>query len=149
MEPWELRARESIRDLVARYNAQGDAGRLDAMLELFCEDAVLEVEGRARRGRAAIRQLFAQAAEETAAGRARYLRHFVSTHQVDLDGPLRAQGRCYFQTLTERGLDHWGRYLDAYHCDQGVWRFAERRVLLEGLVPGGWADHARTRLQRS
>ncbi len=42
MESWELDAREQIRDLVARYNAKGDAGRLDDMLELFAPDAELE-----------------------------------------------------------------------------------------------------------
>ena len=35
MELWELVARESIRDLVARYNANGDSGRFDQVLELF------------------------------------------------------------------------------------------------------------------
>ncbi len=55
MEIWELIARESIRDLVARYNANGDSGRFDPMLELFAEDAVLEVPGRRLEGRAAIR----------------------------------------------------------------------------------------------
>ena len=43
MEPWELIAREAARDLVARYNANGDAGRLDEVLALFRADAVLEV----------------------------------------------------------------------------------------------------------
>ena len=42
MELWELEARESIRDLVARYNANGDSGRFDPMLELFAEDATLD-----------------------------------------------------------------------------------------------------------
>ena len=31
MESWELVARESVRDLVARYNANGDSGRFDEM----------------------------------------------------------------------------------------------------------------------
>jgi len=29
MEIWELVARESVRDLVQRYNANGDSGRFD------------------------------------------------------------------------------------------------------------------------
>ena len=45
MEHWELIARESIRDLVARYNANGDSGRFDPMLELFAEDATMELPG--------------------------------------------------------------------------------------------------------
>ena len=45
MELWELTARESIRDLVARYNANGDTGRFPQVLELFAPDAVMEVPG--------------------------------------------------------------------------------------------------------
>ena len=33
----ELVARESIRDLVARYNPNGDSGRFDQVVELFAQ----------------------------------------------------------------------------------------------------------------
>ena len=46
---WELVARESIRDLVARYNANGDSGRFDQVMALFAPDAVMEIEGEAPR----------------------------------------------------------------------------------------------------
>ncbi len=149
MESWELRARESIRDLVARYNGYGDVGRLDAMLALFRDDAVLELDGREHCGVVAIRETFTAAAQSTAAGHARYIRHFTATHQIDVEDPVHARGRCYFQTLTERGLDHWGRYVDIYRCDEGAWLLSRRRVVLEGLVPGGWADRTRARLRES
>ena len=35
----------AIRDLVARYNANGDSGRFDQVLELFAPDAVMEIVG--------------------------------------------------------------------------------------------------------
>jgi ketosteroid isomerase-like protein len=149
VESWELLARESLRDLVARYNSAGDAGRLDAMMALFCEDAVLEIDGREQCGVGAIRETFAEAARSTEAGHARFIRHFTATHQIDVEDPTRARGRCYFQTLTERGLDHWGRYVDVYRCEDGRWRFARRRVVLEGFVPGGWADRTQARLRES
>ena len=38
MELWQLIARESIRDLVARYNANGDTGRFAQVRELFSPD---------------------------------------------------------------------------------------------------------------
>ncbi|MET0627555.1 MAG: nuclear transport factor 2 family protein [Acidimicrobiia bacterium] len=41
VELWELSAREEIRDLVARYNANGDTGRFPQVLELFAPDAVM------------------------------------------------------------------------------------------------------------
>jgi ketosteroid isomerase-like protein len=146
MEIWELAAREEIRDLVARYNAQGDAGRIDAMLELFCEDAVLELEGRSYCGVEAMRRCFAAVAGGTRSGGARYIRHFTATHQIDLESETRAWGRCYYQTLTERGLDHWGRYLDEYRRVAERWRFQRRKVSVDGQVEGGWAAQTRSRL---
>jgi uncharacterized protein (TIGR02246 family) len=143
VEPWELIAREAARDLVARYNANGDAGRLDAVLALFTEDAVLEVLPDERfRGRDAIRALFETAAEEPT-----LLRHFTATHQIDVADEDHASGRCYYAVLTESGLDHWGRYVDTYQREDGAWRLAARRVSVDGRVPGGWAD--RTQARRS
>ena len=138
MEAWELEARESIRDLVARYNASGDAGRFDPMLELFAEDAELEVPGRTLRGRAAIRAFFEEVARGGGRPAVRVLRHHTATHQIDVLGPDEARGRCYFQVLTERGLDHWGRYVDAYRRRAGRWVFQSRRVSVDGAVPGAW-----------
>ena len=140
METWELIARESIRDLVARYNASGDAGRFDTMLELFTEDAVLVVPDGTHQGRENIRVFFESVA--TGNGRrpgVRLIRHFTATHQIDVLEPHAARGRCYYQVLTDAGLDHWGRYVDRYRRTDAGWRFQERRVSIDGTVPGGWA----------
>ena len=139
MTPSELAARESIRDLVARYNANGDSGRFDAMLALFTDDATLELEGETLRGRPAIRAFFERVAERTGAGRAAaFVRHFTATHQIDVLSEREARGRCYYAVLTERGLDHWGRYLDEYRQLDGRWLFQRRRITLDAAVPGGW-----------
>jgi hypothetical protein len=143
MEPFELEARECIRDLVARYNANGDAGRFDAMLALFAEDATLEPEGAVHRGKAAIRALFEGVAQRTGSGAgqsARFIRHFTATHQIDVLSESQARGRCYFAVLTERGLDHWGRYVDEYRCVEGHWLFLRRKISVDAAVPGGWAS---------
>jgi uncharacterized protein (TIGR02246 family) len=149
VSPAELAAREAIRDLVARYNALGDAGRLDELAELFCPDAELVVERRPQRGRAAIRALFeAAAGEARAGGGIRVLRHFTATHAIDLLDDAHARGRCYYLVLTEHGLDHWGRYDDRYRLDgEGRWRFERRAVTVDGLVPGGWAERASKRVR--
>jgi uncharacterized protein (TIGR02246 family) len=140
MEAWELDARECIRDLVARYNASGDSGRFDAMLELFAEDAVLEVPGRRIEGRAAIRSFFEGVARgEGGRPRVRVLRHFTATHQIDLVSESEARGRCYYQVLTEAGLDHWGVYQDVYRKQEGRWVFARRRASVDGSAPDSWA----------
>ncbi len=57
MEDWELKAREQIRHLAARYNAFGDSGRFENVMALFAEDAVVEVVGhQTYRGHAEIRR---------------------------------------------------------------------------------------------
>ena len=140
MQPFELEARESIRDLVARYNACGDSGRFDAMLALFTEDAVLELDDATLTGRAAIRAFFEGVATRTGAGRsARFVRHFTATHQIDVLSEREARGYCYFAVLTDAGLDHWGRYRDVYRREGDRWLFARRKVTLDAAVPGGWA----------
>lgn len=144
---WELEAREQIRDLVARYNANGDSGRFDAMMVLFCENAVMEIQGQSYHGVDEIRSLFSAVAEETREGaRARFIRHFTATHQIDILDERRARGRCYYQTLTDRGLDHWGRYLDDYLRVGDSWLFEKRCVSVDGRIEGGWSDQANTRL---
>lgn len=138
LELSDLLAREAIRDLVARYNAYGDGGLIDRMVELFADDATLEVGDDVHQGRDAIRSLFSGTVDRSAgaAGGPTYVRHSTSTHQIDLVDDAHATGRCYFTVLTRIGLDHWGRYLDDYRTVDGEWRFARRRVLTDDFAPG-------------
>jgi uncharacterized protein (TIGR02246 family) len=134
--PDEVLAREAIRDLVARYNANGDTGRFEQVLALFASDAVMELDGETLRGRDAIGALFERTralvkASATAAERT-HLRHFTATHQIDMVDSDHATGRCYFQVLMAHGLDHWGRYVDEYVRSDGQWLFASRRVTVDG-----------------
>ncbi|MFM8304726.1 MAG: nuclear transport factor 2 family protein [Actinomycetota bacterium] len=131
---WELVARESIRDLVARYNANGDTGRFDQVMELFAPDAVMEIAGEPPRvGHDEIRAVFTGTAGGVDWGyRPPYLRHVTGTHQIDLVDETSAVGRCYYFVLTAVGLDHWGRYVDEYRVVDGAWRFARRRVTTDG-----------------
>ena len=46
VEPWELTAREEIRELVARYAHHADGGRFDELVALFAEDGVLPIDDR-------------------------------------------------------------------------------------------------------
>lgn len=141
MDVGQAIAREGIRDLVARYNANADSGRFEQVLELFAPDATMDIgDGRIYRGREEIATIFTgaregwrSAAQET--GAPPYVRHFVSTHQIDLLAADRARGRCYFQVLMAHGLDHWGRYLDEYAEIAGRWLFTHRRVSVDGRTP--------------
>lgn len=161
MELWELVARESVRDLVARYNANADAGRFEQVAGLFAEDAVMELvahDGTTRRfeGPAGIVSLLAgtKAAWDpgrTGGGKAggggarHHVRHMVATHQIDVPDREHARGRSYFLVLMDHGLDHWGRYVDEYETRDGAWRFTRRRVLSDGRAPDALARLATAR----
>lgn len=141
MELWELDARESIRDIVARYNANGDTGRFAQVLELFAEDAVMEVPDARYEGREGIAGLFngtqANVKELPKSAGRMYIRHNTSTHQIDLIDENHAKGRCYYFVMMPHGVDHWGRYVDDYVRVDGKWLFAIRKVTMDGYVPGG------------
>ena len=155
MEPWELDAREQIRGLVAAYNALGDRGRFDAVMALFAEDAVMDVgdEG-SYEGLDQIRTIFTGPRDSILDGNGegdgagdgssgdgpRFLQHHTTGLHITLDGRAEATGHSYFTVMTDRGMDHWGRYQDAYRPVDGHWRFASRRVRIDGTTPGGWAD---------
>ena len=147
MDLWELTARESIRDIVARYNANGDSGRIDALLDLFTDDAIVEVPPDALyRGKQEIRSLFDGAAESSRDfEKIGFIRHFTATHQIDLVDECTARGRAYFVVFTAQGADHWGRYLDSYRRVGDRWLFSHRRVAVDARIPGGWAERAQSR----
>ena len=137
----ELIARESIRDLVARYNANGDSGRFDQVVELFAPDAVMEVNGRTYSGRDEIRTIFTSTATDLQDfAELPVLRHTTSTLQIDVTGPTTARSRCYHVVLLPHGVDHWGRYLDEFGLVGDRWLFTRRKVVNDGCVPGGFAD---------
>jgi len=146
MELWEIEARESIRDLVARYNANGDSGRIDPMSELFADDAIMTIApDTEHKGRQAIHAFFSGIAsgtrdDQSKGGGVQYIRHYTATHQIDVLGRDQAKGRCYYAVLTDRGLDHWGRYIDEYRRIDGRWKFWRRTCTTDGRVEGSWAQ---------
>ncbi|MGQ0826502.1 MAG: nuclear transport factor 2 family protein [Actinomycetota bacterium] len=143
MEPWELAAREAIRETVACYAHCGDSGRFDELVELFTPDGVLEVHGEARlEGRAAIRAFLDDVARDLAAhGAVPMLRHHVSNLTITFASLSEARAACYFLAVTAGGPDHCGRYRDVLRPDtpSGRWLFAHRLVRTDDTVVGGFA----------
>ena len=137
MELWELEARESIRDLVARYNANGDTGRFDQVMECFAPDAVMQAgDAEECRGLEEIRTIFTGARDQASWGdHPVYLRHMTATLQIDVIDRSHAKSRCYYAVLTAIGLDHWGRYIDEFKPVDGVWKFSNRKVTIDGRNP--------------
>lgn len=140
-----LIAREEIRALLTEYAHCADTGRLERMLELFTPDAVLEASGApACRGSSEIRDYFERAARSARRFMTRpYLRHHLSSIQIELDGADRARSTSYFLAITGTGPDHWGRYRDTLRHDGTGWLVHHRRLQLEGCASGGWLDRHR------
>src|SRR5215218_1587704 len=107
MELWELEAREEIRDLVARYNANGDSGRFAQVVELFAPDAVMVTPEGTRTGPEEILTIFTGARDRFASGARTgrtagatappaapaVVRHFTATLQIDVVDRTTARGR--------------------------------------------------------
>jgi ketosteroid isomerase-like protein len=147
MEPWEVAARESIRELVARYAHAADRGRFADLAALFAEDGVLALpDGHDARGHDAIVAMLGGAGTDLRGKTgAALVRHHVSSLAIDVESETAARGWAYFLVVTERGPDHWGRYADRFAAADGKWLFAERRVRLDGFAPGSWAAARRGR----
>ena len=157
MELWELVARESIRDGIARWNANGDAGRFAEMVQVLAPHAEFQTTGAPLlRGRDAVLAHLGGVRERSGAegsvaappmGTGRYLpaggrpsiRHYTSTTQIDLLSPTRANVRSYYAVLSSFGLDHWGRYLDEFAVVDDSWLITKRTITTEGVDPDGWA----------
>jgi SnoaL-like domain len=159
MEVWELVARESIRDCIARYNANGDSGRIDEMVAVFAPDAVMETGDGRYEGRDAIHAFMSGVAERgrteapaevdparpltpteewVARGGVPFIRHFTATTQIDVLSETAARARSYYLFLTVHGLDHWGRYLDEFAPVDGHWLITHRREMTDAVFAGGW-----------
>jgi hypothetical protein len=154
MELWELVARESIRDRIARWNANGDAGRFDQMVMVLARDVEFQAAGAdVLHSRDEVLAFLGgigdRRAGESRAPRpnGRYvpeggrpsLRHYTSTIQIDFESETCAHVRSYYAVLSSYGLDHWGRYLDEFHPVDGEWLITKRTITTEGVDPEGWA----------
>ncbi len=138
----ELLARESIRQTMVQYNMAGDRLRLEEFLAVFTTDAVLESEGvpEQDRFRYAGREQIAgwitrwterSGEQDDAPHGATFIRHHLSTCQIEFTGEQEARGRTYWVAYTDIGPDHAGYYLDRFRCEDGRWLIAHRRVRLD------------------
>ena len=118
MEVWELVARESIRDRIARWNSNGDAGRFADMVQVLAPDVEFQATGSAAiRGRDNVLAYLGGIGDEKAPAKVsvgRYvpsggwpsIRHYTSTIQIDVTSETTAHVRSYYVVLSSFGLDH-------------------------------------------
>lgn len=153
----ELIARECIRRTMANYTMAGDRLRGDDFMAVFTEDAVIESEGvpdsDAFRyaGRPAIREWIARwrdSSGESSAPRATFVRHHLSTSQVEFEGPDRARARTYWVAYSDIGPDHCGVYIDVFRKSGDTWLIAHRKVRLDWRAPQSLFMTAITRTRR-
>ncbi|MGY1740977.1 MULTISPECIES: nuclear transport factor 2 family protein [unclassified Blastococcus] len=138
METWELVARERVRDTLARYNWAGDAGRAEELAAAFTPDGVLQLRGGATAtGRAEIRELIGgvAGAPPVDPGVRRLVRHLLTNTRFTAVSPEEVTTASYFTVVTERGLDHTGRYRDTFVPVGDEWLIAHRLVSTDWIRP--------------
>jgi hypothetical protein len=130
----ELLDLEEIRRLRTLYSHYYDGAELDALVELFTEDAVCEFGPRFGGdwvGRDEIRAKYAvNIARE---GDPFEIMHAVANHWIEITGPDSARGRCYLLDLrckvgVENPMVLLGIYDDTYRRVDGAWRIARTRI---------------------
>lgn len=128
-----------IRETIYRFAWAYDEFDQDAYVETFTENGamiVISSRGELRLdGRSAIRAFF-----PTARGNRETLgqqpRHLIANIVVTPVSDSEATSQCYMTFVRTHSdgsaaIDHAGRYLDRLVLDGGVWRFAERRILMD------------------
>jgi hypothetical protein len=149
-EPEEVAARLEVEQLLARYTALGDAGRVADFAALFASDGVLDIAGR----RLAVGPEEVRVFAEEAGAAMRSVpgllpgAHHVSSRLVDLAGPGDARSSSVFLFVAASGPDHWGTYRDRLVRTAGGWRFARRSVRFTGFAPESGAAAVFDRLTR-
>ena len=131
-----------IEQLLYRYSHRIDRGTAGQVAELFAADAVFdpayEGPGREVRGREAITAWF-QKYQENSRRKSWASRHLTLNPLIALvDGEFRATSYlCASGVNRETGVAqaYKGRYEDRFVQEDGVWRFAKRRVALTFTMP--------------
>jgi hypothetical protein len=164
MQLWELVARESIRDLIARWNYNGDARHMDEMVLVLAPDVEFQaVDGDVLHGRAEVLDFLTGVRDRKSsttdadadadpdprpprndgrylpAGTRPSIRHFTSNPRISFESETRAQARTYYAVLSSFGLDHWGRYIDEVRVVDDEWLISKRVITTDGVDPEGWA----------
>lgn len=137
---------ECIRRTITGYTAAGDSRNAEAYHPLFAEDAILEfdgfppVPGFRCEGRSEIRSRTASWSSVPGADPSlkltRFIRHNLTTCQINLTGPDSARARTYFIVFTEIGPDHMGTYNDELIRRGDDWLFRHRRIALDWRAEG-------------
>ncbi len=125
--------RAEILDLYARYAHSIDDARFDEWLDCFTSDGVFESARFGRHaGREALRKFCAMYQESWQGAQ---VRHHMSTIAFSVDGE-HGTGACYLSYYHCKdgriAVSAVGHYSDTLRKDGGRWKFASRKVALDG-----------------
>jgi len=135
----ELVDREKIREVVHRYCFAVDRGTLDQVMALFDDQCDLElVPGKRYTGRDAVHKWYDQYMRT----RMGVLRHLIHNQVIELNGD-EAASKSYFDAVGDlkgESIVVAGFYEDRLRKRGAEWRFAEKIIRLDFLVPlhEGW-----------
>lgn len=119
-----LRAFQQIQQLPIRYANCMDRKDIDGLLPLFSDRISM---GPAGKGREGVRVFYTGAWS-----RFRRSVHRISNHAIDLTGDDTATGHVYCLGEQQVAEDRWDRlmmsYDDRYVLEDGLWRFARRKL---------------------
>lgn len=81
-----------------------------------------------------------QLGEITQANRPKYLRHHLTTIDIQFDSPEEARCLSYVVAASDQKMpDHWGQWTDVVvRQADGTWLFREKVVNVGGRDPEGW-----------
>jgi hypothetical protein len=136
METSELRTRVGASNLLATYQFLADSGKTRELSELFLSDAVFRTNNEECVGPYAIFDFFQRTAGAFMSADFFPARHHLSSVYIEPRTDGSAATYACFQLVGSRGLDHWGTYRDEVVPTDDGWRFARRKVKVEGHSPG-------------
>jgi hypothetical protein len=111
-----------------------DSGRTRELSKLFLPDGIMKTNTEELVGRYAIFDFFGRTAGAFASAGFFPARHHLSSVHIEPRGDGSAATYACFQFVGSRGLDHWGTYRDEVVATADGWRFARRKVKVEGHV---------------
>lgn len=140
VELWELICREQIRDVVGRYAAYVDSGRMEEIMTLFAPEAVFLLDDKEFHGHDEIKSIFTNAGKTLVehAGPRPLIRHMITTHEIVPISENSARSRAYFLAMVGDRITHWGRYADEFAPSDGDWKIVQRKVIVDVTIKEGW-----------
>jgi ketosteroid isomerase-like protein len=133
--------REELRELRARYSHYWDEQRADEFVELFTEDAVVQMgaDSGVAHGRDELRRMVHEYI-----GFIDFAVHFTTDELTTFTGETTAEGVCRFAFHGGRtpNIQGAGRYEDVYRKTPVGWRFVSRaiRFFYMGERQGSWPE---------